>query len=150
MSASTGGALAPSAPVALVEGDEMPTATVGPVTRTDIVRYAGAGGDFNPIHHDEPFAQSVGMPSVFSMGMLQGGVLAQRLARWVGPENVVTLSMRFTGQVWPDDMLTMSGRVTGVGEDPEHGRVADVEAKIARGPAGEEVVVKVTARVRAA
>lgn len=52
-----------SAPVAV--GDEMPASEFGPLTRSHIVRYAGAGGDFNPIHHDEEFARSPGMPGVF-------------------------------------------------------------------------------------
>src|ERR1700735_5102214 len=95
-------------------GDQMPQFTFGPVSRTEIVRYAGAGGDFNPIHHDEAFAHAAGLPSVFSMGMFQGGVLARRLARWVGRENVVQLRLRFTGQVWPGDFVTISGEVTDV------------------------------------
>jgi acyl dehydratase len=146
---------APSAPVALAAGDTMPVATVGPITRTDIVRYAGAGGDFNPIHHDEPFARDLGLPSVFSMGMLQGGALAQRVGRWVGPENVVSMSMRFTGQVWPGDALTLEGRVTGVDDDAEatgaagaDGATATIEAAATRD--GGEVVVRLKARVRVA
>ncbi|WP_354700843.1 hypothetical protein DSM112329_01135 [Paraconexibacter sp. AEG42_29] len=106
----------PSAPVALAAGDAMPAASVGPITRTDIVRYAGAGGDFNPIHHDEPFAVSLGLPGVFAMGMLQGGALAQRLAAWVGPEHVRTFNLRFTGQVWPGDVLAIEGTVSGVAD----------------------------------
>ncbi len=98
----------------LAAGDEMPAEVIGPITRTHIVRYAGAGGDLNPIHHDEPLAHSFGLPSVFSMGMLQGGALAQRLARWIGPANVLTLTMRFTGQVWPGDELSLTGRVASV------------------------------------
>lgn len=132
---------APSAPVTLVEGDELPVYETAPITRTDIVRYAGAGGDLNPIHHDEPFAQSAGMPSTFAMGMLQGGILAQRLARWVGPENVTNLSIRFTGQVWPGDVLTLSGRVTGVSE-----RVATIELAVARQTGDRVIAATATTR----
>ncbi len=147
---------APSAPVALAAGDAMPVATVGPITRTDIVRYAGAGGDFNPIHHDEPFARDLGLPSVFSMGMLQGGALAQRVGRWVGPENVVSMSMRFTGQVWPGDTLTLAARVVAVdgnagtagGDAVAGGPTATIEATATRD--GGEVVVRLAARVRIA
>ena len=49
----------PSAPVTLVVGDQLPVCTAGPMTRTDFVRYAGAGGDFNPLHHDEEYASPV-------------------------------------------------------------------------------------------
>lgn len=124
----------------------MPKFETTPITRTDIVRYAGAGGDFNPIHHDELFAKSAGLPSIFAMGMLQGGVLAQRLARWVGPNNVVSLTIRFTGQVWPGDVLSFSGRVTGIeGLVPE--KVALVELAATRQTGERVIAATATARV---
>lgn len=107
----------PSQPVALRAGEEMPPWRVGPLTRTDVVRYAGAGGDFNPIHHDEPMATAAGMPSVFAMGLLHAGMLGMRLARWAGPENIRSFTVRFTGQVWPGDELTFGGTVVGVDPD---------------------------------
>ena len=61
-----------------------PAFQVGPLTRTDIVRYAGASGDFNPIHHDEAFALSAGMPGVMAHGMLSAGILASFVTRWFG------------------------------------------------------------------
>jgi acyl dehydratase len=84
---------------------------VGPVTRTQIVRFAGAGGDFNPIHHDEEFARSAGQPSVFAMGQLQAAMLARLAADWLGAEALRTLAVRFTAKVWPGDVLTLSGHV---------------------------------------
>ena len=110
----------PVAPIALSEGDEMPATTAGPITRTDIVRYAGAGGDLNPIHHDEEFAHGAGMPGVFAMGMMHAGMLGVRLARWVGPGNLRSFTVRFTGQVWPGDVLTFSGRVESVQDGIAH------------------------------
>lgn len=107
----------PSRPVALRAGDVLPERRVGPLTRTDFVRYAGAGGDFNPIHHDEPMALDAGMPSVFGMGLLHAGMLGLQLARWVGPDSIRSFAVRFTGQVWPGDVLTFSGRVEAVGAD---------------------------------
>jgi acyl dehydratase len=106
----------PSAPVTLAVGDALPQTTVGPLSRTDFVRYAGAGGDFNPIHHDEPFAQAAGLPEVFGMGMLHAGTLGARLARWVGPEQLRRFQVRFVGQVWPGDVLTFSGEVEQVAD----------------------------------
>ncbi|MTD44478.1 acyl dehydratase [Conexibacter sp. W3-3-2] len=91
-----------------------PPQRIGPITRTDIVRYAGAGGDFNPIHHDEAFARAAGSDGVFAMGLLSGGIVAARLARWAGPENVASYRVRFTGQVWPGDELLLTGDVDGV------------------------------------
>jgi acyl dehydratase len=84
---------------------------VGPVTRTQIVRFAGAAGDFNPMHHDEPFAQAAGQESVFAMGQLSAALLARLMSEWVGAERVRSLSVRFTAKVWPDDELDLHGEV---------------------------------------
>jgi acyl dehydratase len=136
----------PTKPVALQEGDAGPDAAAGPITRTDIVRYAGAGGDFNPIHHDEEFAKAAGMPSVFSHGLLSAGLLGQYLARWVGLQNVRSFGVRFTGQVWPGDTLSLSGSVASV-EEQGGERLANLELTAARQTG--DVVVKATATVRA-
>ena len=135
---TSGAATLPVAPVRLREDDTMAVETVGPLTRTDFVRYAGASGDFNPIHHDELLAQNAGMPSVFGMGMLHAGILGTRLARWVGPENIRTYSVRFTGQVWPDDELTFSGRVARIKRDGGDA-LAHIELGVAS-QRGEEVL----------
>lgn len=95
----------------LREGQAFPLRRLGPLTRVEIARYAGAGGDFNPLHTDEEFAVASGFPSVFAMGLLGAGILAQTLARWVGPQNVHEYSVRFTGQVWPGDTLSAQGFV---------------------------------------
>jgi acyl dehydratase len=112
----------PSAPVTLAEGEEMPVGTAGPMTRTDFVRYAGAGGDFHPLHHDEPYAKESGFPSVFGMGLLHAGILGDHLARWVGPDNLRSFAVRFTGQVWPGDVLTFTGRVERIEETDDEQR----------------------------
>ncbi|MSO36773.1 MAG: hypothetical protein EXQ69_00805 [Acidimicrobiia bacterium] len=92
-------------------GTEAPPRIVGPLTRTDFVRYQGASGDFNPIHHDEEFAQSAGYPSVFSVGMLQAGILAGFATDWLGADNVRGFGVQFREQVWPGDTLTCTGKV---------------------------------------
>jgi acyl dehydratase len=121
----------PVAPVALAEGDQMPVGTVGPMTRTDFVRYAGASGDFHPLHHDDVYARNAGLPGVFGMGMLHAGVLGDHLARWVGPDSIRRFGIRFTGQVWPDDVLTLTGTVDRV-EDTDEGRVAHLSLAVTR------------------
>jgi acyl dehydratase len=87
-------------------GDLGPVVSFGPISRTDIVRYVGASGDFNPIHHDEEFAQTAGFPTVFSVGMLQAGLLATYATDWLGARNLRRYVMRFKEQVWPGDELT--------------------------------------------
>ena len=79
-------------------GDQLDTVTHEPLTRTDIVRYAGASGDFNPIHHDEGFATAAGFPTVFSIGMYQAGLLANYVADQLGPENLRRISLRFSSR----------------------------------------------------
>jgi acyl dehydratase len=93
--------------------------TVGPLNRTDFVRYQGASGDFNPIHHDEEFAQAAGYPSVFSVGMLQAGILATYATDWLGADNVRRFGVQFREQVWPGDSLVCTGTVTERTEDGE-------------------------------
>ena len=134
-----------AAPVALTAGETMPESTAGPLTRTDIVRYAGAGGDLNPIHHDEPLAQAAGFPTVFGMGMLHAGMLGVRLARWVGPDNLKTYKVRFVGQVWPGDVLTFTGAVASVDDG-----VATLELAVASSTGGEVLRATATATVAAA
>jgi 3-hydroxybutyryl-CoA dehydratase len=82
-----------------------------PVTRTQIVRFAGAAGDFNPLHHDETFAVAAGQPSVFAMGQLQAAILASAVADWLGRENVLAYGVRFRDKVWPGDALVLTGTV---------------------------------------
>jgi len=95
----------------LHEGSAPQAREYGPLTRTDFVRYQGASGDFNPIHHDEEFAQGAGFPSVFSVGMLQAGILATFATDWLGAANVRRYSVQFREQVWPGDRLVCSGKV---------------------------------------
>jgi acyl dehydratase len=133
-------------PRTLLEGDVAPTTTFGPVTRTDLVRYAGAGGDFNPIHHDEGFAREAGLDTVFAMGMFHAGVLARDVAAWLGRENVRRLEFRFTGQVWPGDELTITGGVDAVRETDE-GRVADCSFALTRQTGDVALTAKVVAAV---
>lgn len=95
-----------------------PAWSYGPLTRTDIVRYAGAGGDFNPVHHDEPHAQSLGLPGIFAMGLLHAGMLGTYLARHVPAAHLRQFSVRFRERVWPGDHLLLSGR------EEQHGRYA--------------------------
>ena len=98
-------------------GDEAPALVVEKLTRTNFVRYAGASGDFNPMHHDETIATSVGNPSVFGHGMLTMGLMARVVKDWFGPEALRRYQVRFSKQVWPGDTLTFSAKVVGKREE---------------------------------
>lgn len=90
-----------------------PAFQYGPLTVTDLVRYAGASGDFNPLHHDEAYARSAGLPGVMAHGMLSAGLLAAFVTRWFGAGSVRRYKVRFREKVFPGDTLTAEGRVTG-------------------------------------
>ena len=76
------------------------------LTRTDLVMYAGASGDFNPMHHDEIAAQQAGLPSVFGHGMFTAGLLATAVTNYVGIGHLKSYRVRFTKQTWPGEVLT--------------------------------------------
>jgi acyl dehydratase len=95
-----------------VAGATIPPVVVENLTRTDLVRYAGASGDFNPIHHDETFARAAGNPTVFGHGMLTAGFVARCLTDFVGAGNLRRYKVRFATRVWPGDTITCTGTVT--------------------------------------
>ena len=91
---------------------------VDDLRRTQIVMYAGASGDYNPIHTDEVFATQVaGYPTVFAHGMLTMGMSGRLLTDIVGDERLTRYGVRFRAQVWPGDTLTATAEVTAVREE---------------------------------
>ena len=98
------------------------------LTRTDLVRYAGASGDFNPIHHDETFARAAGNPTVFGHGMLTAGFVARCITDFVGAGNLRRYKVRFATRVWPGDTITCAGRVT---RRYEEGGEARIDGEVA-------------------
>lgn len=113
-------------------GDAAPPLVVENLTRTHFVKYAGAAGDFNPMHHDDTVAAQVGNPSVFGHGMLTAGLMARVVKDWFGPEAMRKFNVRFAKQVWPGETLTFSAIVTAV-----HDGLVDVELS-AKNQDGEE------------
>lgn len=106
-------------------GDVLPEQTYT-VTRADLVRYAGASGDFNPIHWSERVARSVGLPGVIAHGMFTMALAARALETWAGgPGRVRELGCKFTKPVVvPDDdagvTVSVKGTVTQVTDDAAH------------------------------
>jgi len=110
------------------EGDAAPEFS-HELTRTDLVQYAGASGDFNPMHSDEVAAQAAGLPSVFGHGMFTMGILGKALTDYVGVGNLKRYQVRFTKQTWPGEKLTTKVTVAKkYDEDGEH-RV-DLECEV--------------------
>ena len=123
----------------LAVGDHRDLVLVDNLTRTQIVQYAGASGDFNPLHSDEMFATQVAAyPSVFAHGMLTMGMTARVLTDWVGDGRLLRYGARFVKQVWPGDTLTARAEVTALRE-ADGVPVADF-AIVTRNQAGDEVL----------
>jgi acyl dehydratase len=112
-------------------GDELPPLSVR-VTRADLVRYAGASGDFNPIHWSDRVATSAGLPGVIAHGMLTMALAGRLVTDWAGGRAAVrTFGVRFTRPVVvPDDdegaLVELTGKVTGLGEPEGGARIAKV------------------------
>ena len=99
-------------------GDTRELVLTEDLTRTQLVEYAGASGDYNPLHSDERFVVEVaGYPSVFAHGMLTMGMTGRVLTDWFGAEALVSYGARFVAQVWPGDRLTATATVTEVRDD---------------------------------
>jgi acyl dehydratase len=88
--------------------------TRGPISRSQIARFAAATGDFNPIHTDEAFAQKVGFPSIIAHGPLTLAFLTQALGRNFGPERVRGVTAQFRAPILPGDTLRIEGTITEV------------------------------------
>lgn len=104
-------------------GDEGPAVTVEDLDRTDFVRYAGASGDFTPLHFDEPHTRSAGFDGVFAQGMLIAGIASRFVTDWLGVHRIRRYRTRFEGQVWPGESVTVSGELTGKEAEGEHVRL---------------------------
>ncbi|WP_309071445.1 MaoC family dehydratase [Arthrobacter sp.] len=134
-------------------GQEIGRTSLG-VTRLDLVKYAGASGDFNPIHWNESFARSVDLPGVIAHGMFTMGSAVQVVADWVGdPTAVIDYQTRFTRPVVVEDTTDQPGvagaaiEVVGIvgALDPDNS-TARIDLTVSAG--GQKVLVKAQAVVR--
>lgn len=92
-------------------GDELPEHQCGPITRATLALYAGAAGDFNPMHIDTDFAQKAGMDDVFAHGMLSMAYLAQLLTNWVDQRQLREYGVRFAAITPVHAKVTCKARV---------------------------------------
>jgi acyl dehydratase len=129
--------------------DEVSEGAVAParshtLTRTDLVRYAGASGDYNPMHHDDVQAKEVGLPSVFGHGMFSAGLLASALTDYVGIGRLTRYKVRFAKQTWPGDVLTTTITVTGKRTEGDR-HLVDLDCQLANDKGVAVVVGEATA-----
>ncbi|MBV9690059.1 MAG: dehydratase [Ktedonobacteraceae bacterium] len=105
-------------------GDELPKLVKSPITHLQLVRYAGASGDFNPLHTDPKVGEMIGTGGIIAHGMLIMGFVGQLLSDYAGPTTLRKFGVRFKGMTRIDDVITCTGTVTEKYE-------ADGEARIA-------------------
>ena len=99
-------------------GHEHQEVVVDNLTRTQIIQYAGASGDYNPLHTDEVFTTKVaGYPAVFAHGMLSMGMTGKMLTNWVGDGRLTKFGVDFRRQVFPGDSLTAKAKVEEIREE---------------------------------
>jgi acyl dehydratase len=124
-------------------GDEAPV-IAHTLTRTDLVKYAGASGDFNPMHHDEVAAKAAGQPSVFGHGMFSMGLLGTALTDFVGIGNIRRYQVRFARQTWPDEVLSSKIVVTGKREEGDQ-KLIDLAVTLSNADGEDKLVGEATA-----
>jgi acyl dehydratase len=127
------------------EGEEAPVRS-HVLDRTDLVRYAGASYDFNPMHHDEVKAKAAGQPSVFGHGMFSMGFLGTAITDFVGVGNVRRYQVRFAKQTWPDEKLSTKIVVAGKRTDGDE-HLVDLDVRLVNDDGEEKVVGSATAAV---
>jgi acyl dehydratase len=130
----------------LNEGDSFSEVVAEDLSRTQIVQYAGASGDYNPLHSDEVFAKEVGgYPTVFAHGMLSMGMTGRMLTNYVGDGRLTKFGVRFSRQVFPGDTLTATATVEAVREE---GGEHFVDLVVSTTNQNDEEVVKGSATAR--
>jgi acyl dehydratase len=128
-------------------GDSRSMVVIDNLTRTQIVMYAGASGDYNPLHSDEVYTTQVaGYPSIFAHGMLSMGASGRVLTEWFGAERLTRYGVRFVNQVWPGDTLTATVTVEAVREEDGE-RFVDVSVTTTNQDGVPVVTGTATARV---
>lgn len=105
-------------------GDEIPPLVKEPMTHLRLVRYAGASGDFNPLHTDPKVGEAIGTGGIIAHGMLIMGFVGQLVSDYVGPQALRKFGVRFKGMTRLDDVITCSGTVTQKYEENGEGFIA--------------------------
>src|SRR5947207_951557 len=105
-------------------GDELPRLVKAPLTLGQLMRYAGASGDFNPLHTDPKVGEAIGFGGIIAHGMLIMGFVGQLLSDFVGPTALRAFGVRFRGMTHLDDVITCTGTITDKYEAEGEGRIA--------------------------
>ncbi len=128
-------------------GDTHEEVVVDDLTRTQLVMYSGASGDYNPLHTDDLYCkEAAGYPGVFAHGMLSMGLTGKMLTNYVGDGRLKKYGVRFTNQVWPGDTLTSKATVVEVRDEDGH-KVVDLALETVNQDGKTVITGSATARV---
>jgi acyl dehydratase len=125
------------------DGYELPVLKKEPITQVQLIRYAGAAGDFNPIHTVPEYAKEAGLPGTIAHGMLIMGMIGQMITNFAGVKHVKNYSVSFKGMSKPGDVLTVKGNVKRKYEN-ENGKFIDCKVFIEDEKGDVKVEGKVT------
>ncbi len=104
-------------------GDALPAFQKDPITKDQLVRYAGASGDFNPLHTDDDVAKKAGFKGVIAQGPLIMGFVGQAICRWAPKGDLKRFKVRFMGMTFPGDVITVNATITEKTETQGHLRI---------------------------
>ncbi|PXY18412.1 MaoC family dehydratase [Prauserella flavalba] len=120
-------------------GQKLPERILGPLTQADVLRFAGACGDFNPLHYDTELARRAGFDAPIAMGQMTAGIVAAWIADWCGVERLADFEVRFVAPVLVGDTITLTGEIADVASGDDGREVARLTVVAAK---GETVVLK--------
>jgi acyl dehydratase len=120
-------------PAPVMVGQKLPARTVGPLTQGDVVRFAGACGDFNPLHFDPDVAARAGFEKPIAMGQMTAGIVGAWVTDWCGVEELRHLEVRFLSPLAVGDTLTMTGEVRALMADADGLEFVEVSLAAHRG-----------------
>ena len=130
-------------------GDTREDVLVEDLKRTQLVMYAGASGDYNPLHTDDLYTrEAAGYSSVFAHGMLTMGMTGRIVTDWFGAANLKKYGVRFTNQVWPGDTLTSIATIEAI-RDESGQSVVDVNIETKNQDGKTVIIGSATAKVDA-
>lgn len=115
----------------LKEGDSIPELRTKPIEHMTLVRYAGASGDFNPIHTDPTFAKSVGLDGTIAHGMFTMAQIGRMLSAWVNPAQVKEFGVKFKAMAKPGQSLTCTGSIKKLKADDDGRKLVTVSVQAA-------------------
>ena len=127
-------------------GDSIPEITFDEISQVQLIKYAGAAGDFNPIHTVPKYAKEAGLDGTIAHGMLVMGMLGKLVSDWAGVKNIIKYGVSFKSKTIPGDILTAKGEIKKITETDD-GTLVDCKVYIQDSNGDVKVDGKVTVKL---